>query len=51
MARGSATECAAILDVLFRLKAVAADKHKESREFLERIAQMLTKLSKSMEDR
>ena len=46
---GSATECAAIFDVLLRLRAVSADQHGEAKKQLERIASMLIKLAKSLQ--
>lgn len=46
-ARGSATECAAILDVCVRLKLVTPSTAGAGKESLDRIAQMLTRLIKS----
>ena len=46
MAKRSATECAAILDVCGRLELVAPATHNEARELLLRIVSMLTKLAK-----
>lgn len=43
-ARGSATECAAILDVLFLRRSIAEPKHRLWRGRLVRIVQMLTRL-------
>ncbi len=45
MARGSALECAAIVDVFQALGAVAETELVQPRELLERIVSMLTKLS------
>ena len=44
IARGSAMECAAILDALAILKVVEATLHQRGIELLARIVQMLTKL-------
>ena len=44
IARGSAMECAAILDALLLLKVVDASVHAHGMELLERIVAMLTKL-------
>ncbi len=46
---GSATECAAILDVCLRLRLLAPDRHTDGKKVLERIASMLIKLSKNLE--
>ena len=46
-ARGSTTECAALLDVCLRLKLIEPSVSVENKALLERIAQMLTKLIKS----
>ena len=46
---GSATESAAIFDVLLRLHAVSEERHREGKALLERIASMLIKLAKSLE--
>lgn len=46
MAKRSATECAAILDVCRRIDAVTPATHNEARGLLLRIVSMLTKLSK-----
>jgi four helix bundle protein len=43
-ARGSATECAAILDVCARLNLVPSTSCQELKALLERVGQMLTKL-------
>lgn len=46
MAKRSATECAAILDVCQRIELVPPAVHNEARGLLLRIVSMLTKLSK-----
>lgn len=46
IARGSAMECAAILDVCRILKAAETQKLDEARALLIRVVQMLTKLSR-----
>ena len=46
-ARGSATECAAVLDVCRRLNLIAPASTEENKVILDRIAKMLTKLIKS----
>ena len=46
---GSATECAAILDVCLRLQLISAERHDEGKKMLERIASMLIKLAKNLE--
>lgn len=51
IARGSTTECAAILDVLLRLEAITAGVHADAKAKLARIASMLIKLAKSIETR
>jgi four helix bundle protein len=43
-ARGSATECAAVLDVCARLEPISVENAREHKQPLERIAQMLTRL-------
>jgi four helix bundle protein len=48
IARGSAMECAAILDVLRVRAAVAATESRPARALLVRIVQMLTKLDQSL---
>jgi four helix bundle protein len=48
-ASGSATECAAILDVFLRLKAVSPETHRKGKETLDRIVAMLVGLAKSMD--
>ena len=50
MARRSATECAAILDVCRRLALLGEDAHLASRELLLRIVSMLVSLIKSQGD-
>ena len=45
IARGSALECAAIIDVLEVLGAASAEEAAQARQLLERIVSMLTKLS------
>jgi len=45
IARGSATECAAILDVLARQGRIGAIDHDRGRELLLRIVQMLSRLN------
>jgi four helix bundle protein len=47
IAGGSALECAAILDVLETLGALASEELTPGRELLERIGSMLTKLRKA----
>ena len=44
IARGSATECAAVFDTLHVLGAVDEPDYQEAKELLERIVSMLTKL-------
>jgi len=44
IARGSAMECAAVMDALFVLKIVEEDVHREGTELLGRVVSMLTKL-------
>ena len=50
IARGSATECAAILDVCHRLQIIEETTFVRNKNYLDRIAQMLTKLTKAMHD-
>ncbi len=50
-ALGSTTESAAILDVCRRLKLLANEGHENGKAMLERIAAMLVKLAKSLEQR
>ncbi len=47
MARRSATECSAILDVCQRLSLIEEEKFQAGREILLRIVSMLTKMVKS----
>jgi four helix bundle protein len=49
-ARGSATESAALLDVLSRLKLLDDTGHKIGKEMLVRVVSMLIKLAQSLED-
>ena len=51
IARGSAMECAAIFDLLFRLGAVSSEVHVDAKGKLLRVASMLIKLAKSVEGR
>ena len=44
VARGSAMECAAVLDVLVSRGLLVASVHRHARDLLIRVAQMLTKL-------
>ena len=44
VARGSALECAAILDVLVLLGASSADRAKAGKELLSRIVSMLSRM-------
>ena len=44
IARGSAMECAAVLDALAILKLIEPELHRRGIDLLERIVQMLTKL-------
>ena len=46
IARGSAMECAAIVDVLQVLGAIDAERHATGLELLERVVSMLTKLAR-----
>jgi four helix bundle protein len=48
-ARGSATECAALLDVYVRLGLATPNDHQEGKQMLERIGSMLVRLAKSFE--
>lgn len=50
-AAGSATECAALLDVLMRLKLASEPTHQTGKAALDRIVAMLVKLAKAQEDR
>lgn len=49
-ARGSATESAALLDVLLRLKLLDEAQHAQGKEILVRVVAMLVKLARSIED-
>jgi four helix bundle protein len=42
IARGSALECAAILDVLFHLKLIERENHNKGRELLKNVVAILT---------
>ncbi|PKL43593.1 MAG: four helix bundle protein [Candidatus Riflebacteria bacterium HGW-Riflebacteria-2] len=44
IARGSALECAAVLDILFACKAIAADQVNHGKTLLFRIVSMLTRM-------
>ena len=48
-AAGSTTECAAIIDVLLRLKLATDETHVLAKSMLERVAAMLVKLAKAQE--
>ena len=50
IARGSATECAAVLDVCHRLEIIEETIFERNKNYLDRIAQMLTKLIKSQHE-
>ena len=50
-ARGSATECAALLDVYLRVKLAHEADHRSGKESLLRIVSMLIRLAKSLEAR
>jgi four helix bundle protein len=50
-AAGSATECAAVLDILLRLALASSQAHEQGKGVLERIVSMLVKLAKVQEDR
>ena len=49
-ARGSATESAALLDVLTRLTLLDEAGHKAGKEMLVRVVSMLIKLAQSLEE-
>src|SRR3954470_7913530 len=49
-ARGSATESAALLDVLFRLGLLDEAGHRTGKETLVRVVSMLVKLARSLEE-
>jgi hypothetical protein len=46
---GSATESAAIYDVLLRLKLISTERHTECKAMLDRIASMLVKMAKNLQ--
>lgn len=48
-AMGSTTECAAIFDILQRLKLVEPEEHRDAKTMLDRVAAMLVKLAKRHE--
>jgi four helix bundle protein len=48
-ARGSATECGALLDALAKLRLLEATEHRAGKELLVRIVSMLVKLAQSLE--
>jgi len=48
MAKRSATECAAILDICLRLKLIEEEKYVEGRYLLLRIVSMLIKMAQTM---
>ncbi|SRR6266571_1740564 len=48
IARGSATECGALLDLLLARHLVTTSLHREARNLIVRIVQMLTRLSDRM---
>ena len=50
-AAGSATECAAAMDILLRLQLVERDVHQTGKALLERVVSMLVKLAKAQGDR
>ena len=47
MAKRSATECAGVFDVCFRLQLIEKELHQKGRELLLRIVAMLTKMAKA----
>ena len=49
IARGSAMECAAVLDIAFGRGLVTAAAHRHGRGLLGRVVQMLTRLSQRMQ--
>lgn len=51
IARGSTTECAAILDICKRLEIIEQETFARNKNYLNRIAQMLTKLIKSQQEK
>jgi len=48
-ALGSTTECAAIFDILHRLKLIDEPEHRAAKVMLDRVAAMLVKLAKRHE--
>ena len=46
---GSATESAAIFDVLLRIRAIPEERHRQGKALLERIVSMLIRLAKGLE--
>ena len=46
---GSATESAAILDICLRLKLTTGEVHATGKEMLNRVAAMLVKLARNLE--
>jgi four helix bundle protein len=48
IARGSATECGAVLDLLLARRLLSESRHREARSLIVRIVQMLTRLSDRM---
>jgi four helix bundle protein len=50
-ARGSATECAALLDIALRLKLLDETGHKRGKEMVVRIVSMLIKLALACEEK
>jgi hypothetical protein len=50
LARGSATESAALLDVCFRLDVLDEAGHKAGKEMLVRVVSMLIKLAQACEE-
>jgi four helix bundle protein len=47
---GSATESAAMLDVCLRRKLIAEESHRRGKQLLDRIAAMLIKLCRALQD-
>jgi four helix bundle protein len=47
---GSATECAAMLDVCMRRRLIATEPHEHGKQLLHRIVAMLVRLSRAMRD-
>ena len=50
MARRSATECAAVLDVLHEIKIVERERTRVGRDLLLRVVSMLTRMVQGLED-